>query len=89
MQGIDQHLGQRIAEARHVFGMTREQLADGLGISAEMLGKLETGEDRIPALCVARCARLLDHPLKWFFDGLPGQYVFDELDKSERIRLVK
>ena len=89
MQGIDQHLGRRIADARQRSGLSAEQLAEGLGIKTDLLHKYETGEVRIPALCVARCARLLDRPLKWFFDGLPGQYVFDQLDKSDRIRLVK
>ena len=89
LQGIDQHLGQRIAEARHMAGINCHQLATGLGISVDRLTRFETGQDHIPALCVALCARLLNQPLKWFFDGLPGQYVFDNLEKPDRIRLVK
>lgn len=42
-RAYDQALGQRIARARKMKGMTQRQLAEAIGISATFLAYLETG----------------------------------------------
>lgn len=53
------------------------ELAARLEIDESTLDAMEAGEMRIASLNLARIARDLELPLRWFFDGLPGQDVFD------------
>ena len=46
-------------------------------VDLAILIAMETGAVRVTSLLLARAARVLDFPLSWFFDGLPGQEVFD------------
>ena len=88
-QSIDKHLGLRISQARQESAIELAWLAEQIESDTEALIGFESGERRIPALYVARCAKALNKPLKWFFEGLPGQGVFEVPDKSVPIRLVK
>lgn len=88
-QLIDQHLGKRIARARRESNLERSWLAERIETSEEALRAFERGERRVSALYVARCAKALNKPLKWFFEGLPGQDVFDVGSDPVSIRLVK
>jgi len=74
---IDRHLGRRIIEAREQRGQTQEALARRIEIEPALLDAMESGRVRVASLQLARVARILDLPLSWFFDGLPGQEVFD------------
>ena len=88
-KNIDKHLGERIAQARLESDRELARLAEQIETCAETLIGFESGEQRIPALYVARCAKALNKPLKWFFEGLPGQDVFEAVDKPLPVRLVK
>ena len=88
-QLIDRHLGQRIAQARRESQAELSWLAAHIETCEETLRAFEQGERRIPALYVARCAKALGKPLKWFFEGLPGQDVFDFGSDPVSVRLVK
>ena len=74
---IDRHLGRRISEAREQRGQSQDQLAKSIDVETDQLNSVESGEARVASLLLARVARALDLPLSWFFDGLPGQEVFD------------
>lgn len=86
---IDKHLGLRISQARQESAVQLAWLAEQIEADTEVLIGFEAGERRIPAIYVARCAKALNKPLKWFFDGLPGQGVFEAVDNSVPVRLVK
>lgn len=73
---IDRHLGRRIIEAREQRGQTQAALAQQIEIDPTRLEAMEAGQTRVASLQLARVARVLDFPLSWFFDGLPGQEVF-------------
>lgn len=88
-QLIDHHLGQRIAQARRESKAELSWLAERIETCEETLRAFERGERRISALYVARCAKALNKPLKWFFEGLPGQDVFDVGSDPVSVRLVK
>jgi ribosome-binding protein aMBF1 (putative translation factor) len=74
---IDRHLGRRISEARNQREQSQYELAKTIDVDVDELNSVESGEVRVASLLLARVARALDLPLSWFFDGLPGQDVFD------------
>ena len=65
-------------------GVTIEHLADFIQDDPEIVKAMETGKTRVSAIRLARISRGLDKPLSWFFDGLPGQEVFDGKAPSAR-----
>ena len=75
---IDKHLGARIRFARMELGFSAERLAAMIDDDLDLVKAMEAGELRVSALRLARISRNLDKPLSWFFDGLPGQEVFDD-----------
>ncbi|MEO1322977.1 MAG: helix-turn-helix transcriptional regulator [Pseudomonadota bacterium] len=78
MTKIDQHLAARIAEARKRSGTRVEDAAKALELSTMDYNHLELGNTRVDARSLAILARLYDRPIRWFYDGLPGQSVFDK-----------
>jgi len=74
---IDRHLGRKILEARKQRGQSQDSLAKMIDVDPAKLNAVESGDERVASLLLARIARALDLPLSWFFDGLPGQEVFD------------
>ncbi len=74
---IDQHLGTRVTLAREQRGLTLAEVARQVDITVERLVEFERGAIRIPALFVARLARVLGVTPGWLFNGLPGQDTFD------------
>ena len=79
------HLGQRIAEARRNLDLSHETLADLTEIEAGKIKAMESGTLRVSSIALARVARSMDVPLSWFFDGLPGQEVFDTLSDKRSV----
>jgi len=74
---IDKHLGARIASARTAQQLGLPDLAAMLDITDQEALALEQGRIRIRASELARLAVHLDRSISWFYDGLPGQEVFD------------
>ena len=74
---IDRHLGRTIRAGRNQAAQSVEALARQLEVATSQIEAMEAGHVRIASLQLARIARALDLPLSWFFDGLPGQDVFD------------
>ncbi|MEC7291708.1 MAG: helix-turn-helix transcriptional regulator [Pseudomonadota bacterium] len=85
MLEIDRHLGLRIEEARQLRGLSQAELADVIEADVATIAAMETGQVRIASIVLARIARELDLPLSWFFDGLPGQDVFDAPQRQRRL----
>ncbi|MEL6857732.1 MAG: hypothetical protein AAFO74_05055 [Pseudomonadota bacterium] len=75
---IDKHLGARIATARDEQHVGLADLASALEITDQELLAREQGLVRIRASELARLAFHLDLPIRWFYEGLPGQALFDE-----------
>ena len=68
------------------LGISPERLAEMIEDDPDVVKAMETGDLRVSALRLARISRNLDKPLSWFFEGLPGQEVFE--DKKARARSV-
>lgn len=78
---IDKHLGARITLAREENGVELDQLALAMGVSNQELSEIEDGRVRVRASILARSAVNLNRSIGWFYDGLPGQAVFDRGSK--------
>jgi len=90
-------LGRRVRALRHSRGLSRKELADGLGITFQQLQKYEDGTHRITAARLHEISKLLQVPISsWFGDDTqatrsePGRRDERELVTSARaIRLLK
>ena len=86
-----QDMGLRIRNARRAMGMTQEELADQLGISASFLGHLERGT-RVASLetLVALCNALKVSPQELLIASLDenlNAHLPADLNEQERAQL--
>lgn len=78
----DEHVYGRVAMLRAERGMSRQQLADAIGVHYQTVGYIERG-DYAPSLAVAlRLARLFDVPVEAVFSLDP----FPPLTADQLIR---
>jgi len=77
-QGIRRYIGQRIAHARKVDGLSQERLAarmsnyTGEEWSRVMVAKLETGGKRIDVETLCAVAVVQDRSVGWYFADAPS-----------------
>lgn len=69
---IDVHVGSRIRLRRTLLGMSQERLGDALGLTFQQVQKYERGANRVGASRLFDLSRVLDVPISFFFDDLPG-----------------
>jgi transcriptional regulator with XRE-family HTH domain len=69
---IDTHVGERLRQRRAIRGLSLDELASKLDVSAQQLQKYEAGHNRITASRLYQCATALDVPVSSFYIGLPG-----------------
>ena len=67
---VDQQLGRRLKELREQAGISREQFAVDLGVSAASLTRYESGHIRCPASVLWLAAQSLGVSVAVFFEGL-------------------
>ena len=87
---IDAYVGGRIRLIRTTRGITQNELADRLGITFQQIQKYERGVNRVGASRLLAITRLLNVPITFFFDGIPGQsattnYVHDQIETENLI----
>lgn len=70
---IDVHVGSRIRLRRTLLGMSQEKLGEALGLTFQQVQKYERGVNRVGASRLFDLARVLDVPIGFFFDDLPGE----------------
>ena len=68
---VDRHIGARIEMRRAALGLTRETVAQTLGVSAAQVEALERGEARAASRQLYAIARLFDVTVAYFFDCPP------------------
>ena len=69
---IDIHVGSRVRLRRMLLGMSQEKLGEHLGLTFQQVQKYERGVNRIGASRLFDLSRVLDVPISFFFDDLPG-----------------
>lgn len=70
---VDVHVGSRVRERRTMLGLSQEKLARAFGVSFQQVQKYERGANRISASRLHQLASILDVPMTFFFEGLPGE----------------
>lgn len=61
----------RLTQARHLAGMTKKDVALGIGVSAAAVGQYETGSSKPRPDLIPRLADVLDVPVEFFLAGRP------------------
>jgi transcriptional regulator with XRE-family HTH domain len=77
---VYRHVGKRLRERRVSLGMSQEQLARTLGVSFQQVQRCESGANRVTAARLLDLSKVLDVPIAFFFDGLPGAVVVSQDD---------
>ncbi|MHC1546941.1 helix-turn-helix domain-containing protein [Phyllobacterium sp. K27] len=100
---VDVHVGARIRLRRNMIGLSQEKLGESLGITFQQIQKYEKGMNRVGASRLQAIANVLNVPVTFFFDDMPGQsdkprgfeeenettYVVGFLNSSEGIQLAR
>src|SRR5687767_15764902 len=69
---IDVHVGSRIRLRRTLLGMSQERLAEAIGLTFQQVQKYERGANRVGSSRLYDLSRVLDVPIAYFFDEMPG-----------------
>lgn len=67
---VDAHVSRRLRLRRVLLGLSQDELARRLGITAQQVQKYEAGETRISASRLHAIARLLSVEISFFFEEL-------------------
>ncbi len=92
---VDAHVGKRIRHRRWMVGMTKQQLADKVGIKFHQIQKYETGMNRVSASRLWDVADALGVAISFFFEGLAEGHVSvgyaygDMMSDKEALELVR
>src|SRR3546814_3329079 len=69
---VDVHVGGRVRLRRTLLGMSQEKLGSALGLTFQQIQKYERGTNRIGSSRLHQLSRVLDVPVSFFFDDMPG-----------------
>ncbi len=100
---VDVHVGSRVRLRRTLLGMSQEKLGDALGLTFQQVQKYERGANRIGSSRLYELSQILDVPISFFFDDMPGAprpanavqeagpdaYEADQLSRRETLELVR
>lgn len=67
---LERAIGKRLKERRQQLGLSRQYVANLLGITGQQIHKYESGIDRIPASRLFELGRFLSVPVAFFYDEL-------------------
>jgi len=102
---VDMHVGTRVRMRRMLLGMSQEKLGELLGLTFQQVQKYEKGVNRIGASRLYELSKVLDVPVQYFYDEVPGTdssdtaiegfsesadaYVTDVLSSRDGLELTK
>ncbi len=69
---VDVHVGGRVRLRRKLLGMSQTDLGNALGVTFQQVQKYERGANRISASRLYELSQVLDAPISYFFDDMPG-----------------
>ena len=69
---IDVHVGQRLRLRRNLLGMSQQKLGEAVGLTFQQIQKYERGANRMGASRLYQFGRLLEVPVAFFFEDIPG-----------------
>lgn len=79
---IDVHVGSRVREARKIFNLSQEGLAEALGITFQQVQKYEKGQNRIGASRLWDLAQVFGVSVNFFYEHM------DEKAKNQSPRQI-
>jgi len=87
-EASDRHVGARILQRRRTLGLTRQRLAQLIGVTQAQTYKYERGANRISAGQLYQVARALNVGIDYFFEGIEsGEIPSDELIPQGKLML--
>jgi transcriptional regulator with XRE-family HTH domain len=69
---VDVHVGSRVRLRRTLLGMTQGKLGDAVSLTFQQIQKYERGANRIGSSRLYQFSQILDVPVSFFFDDMPG-----------------
>lgn len=72
---IDIHVGQRMRQRRTLLGMSQTVLGDAIGLTFQQVQKYERGANRVSGSRLFDLGRVLDVPIAYFFEEMPGDLL--------------
>jgi transcriptional regulator with XRE-family HTH domain len=69
---IDALVGQRLKTLRKSKGLSQSKLGDAIGVTFQQIQKCERGANRIGASRLFQFSEILDAPISYFFETVPG-----------------
>src|SRR3954452_14718102 len=69
---IDVHVGSRVRLRRTLLGLSQEKLGEAIGLTFQQVQKYERGANRVGSSRLYDLSRVLDVPISYFFDEMPG-----------------
>lgn len=69
---IDVHVGNRMRQRRTLLGMSQTVLGEAIGLTFQQVQKYERGANRVSGSRLFDLARILDVPIAYFFEEMPG-----------------
>jgi len=70
---VDVHVGSRVRLRRTLLGLSQEKLGEAIGLIFQQVQKYERGANRIGASRLYDLSLVLDVPVSYFFDEMPGE----------------
>jgi transcriptional regulator with XRE-family HTH domain len=72
---IDAHVGKRVRQRRKLLGMSQDKLGKAMGLTVQQIRTYEHGINRVCASRLFTLSKVLDVPIKFFFDDMPDTLV--------------
>ena len=69
---VDIHVGKRLRVRRTLLGLSQEMLGEAVGLTFQQIQKYERGSNRIGASRLHQFSLILDVPMEFFFEDVPG-----------------
>src|SRR3954468_5338589 len=69
---IDIRVGARLRLRRNMLGLSQEKLGEAIGLTFQQVQKYERGANRVGSSRLYDLSRVLDVPIAYFFDEMPG-----------------
>lgn len=82
---VDKFIGNKIYSLRLGKGLSRQQLAEVIGVTHQQLQKYEKGTNRISAGRLVLIARALEKTPEYFYEGFDGNKIPEENTMHQRM----
>jgi transcriptional regulator with XRE-family HTH domain len=82
---IDKFIGEKIYSLRLAKGLSRQQLAESIGVTHQQLHKYEKGTNRLSVGRLVMIAQALSKDISYFYDGLDASDTEETVTKHQRM----